>query len=663
MKNTTRQRRHIDKILSYSDCQILGDRYFPHEVIGRSWQRCLNEYGLDPSQPRPARIVTQQILREHQDCVDEFLNVARAGVEQLYEQIAQLGYVVLLSDYRGITVEFLGGKNNVEQLHKAGLYLGADWSEQYAGTSAVGTCIQEQQALTCHRIDHFDSSHISLTCTAAPIKDPSGKLLAVLDISALNSTRMPESQNFALHLTQLYARRIEDAYFLRRCRHSLIFKCDQSRELVQVNGQFLFALDEQGQVLAANTAGRALISPLNIFDQPIASASLPTLLECQWKDILSITYKSKDEVRAFHLSGTQKMLYGMLIEPTTNVPSASQILATQEELVPHLDNLSTDDPAMCKTISLAKRLRNRDMNLLILGETGTGKEVLAQGIHSSSHRSCSAFIAVNCAAIPESLIESELFGYVAGTFTGGRAKGAIGLIQQANNGTLFLDEIGDMPLHLQTRLLRVLAEKQVVPLGALQPINVDIRVLAATHCDLSKLIKEGGFRKDLFYRLNGATLNLPALRSRTDKEYLIQTLLKKINPKMRLRADVMSALLAYKWPGNIRQLVNTLTFVDAICEGKEASMQDLPEEFIVHRYESTEAITSEQSASSTRSPLAELPRTCLNQSNLLSLLQQHRWNISAVAKLMGVSRPTLYRRMAKQKIVQPNDRGISFRPS
>ena len=489
MNNTSQQRRHINTVLSYGGYQARAKSYSPsHEIIGRSWARCLNEYGLDPSQPRQARIVTHQTLREHQDSVDEFLNVARAGVEQLYAQVAGLGYVVLLSDYLGITVQFLGNKHDNEKLHRAGLYLGADWREQYAGTSAVGTCIKEQQALTCHRVDHFDSSHIGLTCTAAPIKDPSGELLAVLDISALHSSRTPDSQNFALHLTLLYARLIEDAYFRRRYRKSLIFKCDQSRELVQVNGQLLFALDEQGDILGANSAARALLSTLNVLDQP--RVSLPSLLECDWRDILSITYNSRDGTRAFRVSGTQQTLFGMLIEPTPNRSSNPDALQAtkQDEPVPALDCLAADDPAMRQTISLAKRLRHRDLSLLILGETGTGKEVLAQAIHASCQRGRNAFMAVNCAAIAESLIESELFGYTPGTFTGGRAKGAKGLIQQASGGTLFLDEIGDMPLHLQTRLLRVLAEGQVLPVGAVKPIEVDIRVLAATHCNIAQLV-------------------------------------------------------------------------------------------------------------------------------------------------------------------------------
>ena len=665
--NNASQRRHIDSILSYGGHQSTTISYAPtHELIGRSWQRCLTEYGLDPSQPRPARIVTHQTLREHQDSVDEFLNVARAGVEQLYTQVCGLGYVLLLSDQRGITVQFLGNKHDDDRLHKAGLYLGADWSEEYSGTSAVGTCIQEQQALTCHRVDHFDSSHISLTCTAAPIKDPSGQLLAVLDISALNSSRTPESQNFALHLTQLYARLIEDAYFLRRYRHSLVFKCDQSRELVQVNGQLLFALDEQGNILAANTAGRALLQQYQPF--PSGTISLPDLLECQWRDILSINYESKDGVRAFRVAGTQQMLYGILIEPGTKSSSqlnVSGVFASQDESVPPLDKLCADDPGMRQTISLAKRLRHRDVSLLILGETGTGKEVLAKAIHATSHRSDQPFMAVNCAAIPESLIESELFGYAPGTFTGGRAKGAKGLIQEADGGTLFLDEIGDMPLHLQSRLLRVLAEGQVLPLGASQPVNIDIRVLAATHCNLTQLIADGRFREDLYYRLNGATLKLPALKARVDKHYLIKLLLQRINPAVRLRADAMSALLAYSWPGNVRQLVNTLTFAEAVCEDGVITVHHLPEECVAGRLDKpafalpmqsltpgySSALASETLSDSVREEEASLSE----QQILINILRQHRWNISAVAQQLGVSRPTVYRRMKKLGVSSPRD--------
>ena len=206
-----------------------------------------------------------------------------------------------------------------------------------------------------------------------------------------------------------------------------------------------------------------------------------------------------------------------------------------------------------------------------------------------------------------------------------------------------------MPQHLQTRLLRVLAEGMVLPLGAVQPVAINIRVLAATHCDLSQRILDGRFREDLFYRLNGATLKLPALNARTDKQYLIQLLLQQINPAVRLRADAMSALLAHAWPGNIRQLKNTLTFAEAVCAGDEIALQHLPEEFI--------ACPSDAPPTSAL-PMAHFaaPSESLGQpTSLVDVLQQHHWNVSAVARVLGVSRPTVYRRMAKQRITQPKN--------
>ncbi|WP_288076229.1 sigma 54-interacting transcriptional regulator, partial [Marinobacter sp.] len=376
---------------------------------------------------------------------------------------------------------------------------------------AVGTCIEEGQALTCHRVDHFDATHISLTCTSAPILDPLGNLLAVLDISALDSPDPHSSQTFALHLTQLYARMIEDAYFLRRYRNQTVFRCDASREFVQVNGQYLFAIDGDGCVEAANTAGRSLMwSHGNGSDTKLTS-----LFECELRDIWSIPYDQDDQVRAFRHCISGNTFFAALIQPriTSTASAPSEALPTDES-VPELDALAADDPVMRRTLGLAKRLRNRDVGLLVLGETGTGKEVLARAIHQSSHRSRRAFVAVNCAAIPESLIESELFGYVAGAFTGARARGMRGMIQQADGGTLFLDDIGDMPLQLQTRLLRVLQEREFERVGGNETIKADVRVITATSRPLEEMIQQDSFRSDLYYRLNVFPLWLPALRER-----------------------------------------------------------------------------------------------------------------------------------------------------
>ncbi len=646
------QRQHIEHIFQLGE-GLEVPQLPAQPTIRRSWLRCLNEYQLDPTQPRPARVVPQQILIEHRESVDELLHVARAGVDQLYQQIAQLGYVLLLTDHRGITVEFRGDPNQDQQLRKAGLYLGADWDERFAGTCAVGTCLHDRQAIICHRQEHFDASHISLTCTAAPIADPQGNVMAVLDISALQSPTQHESQNFSLSLVTLYARMIEDAYFLQRYRDCLMVRLDTSREFVHVNGRGLIAIEENGQVIAANAVGRDLISEHQRRWPPWSAHHTPMLgelFECEIADVLSINSATDDQLRAFRARVDNTIYFISLLEPRRPRP-AQQAQPLASSLPEPLVRLGADDPAMRKVQKLAERLRNEaSVNVLISGETGTGKEVVARALHDSGNRSKGPFIAVNCAAIPEALIESELFGYEPGAFTGGRAKGMRGLIPQAHGGTLFLDEIGDMPLALQTRLLRVLAEREVMPLGANKPEKVDIRVITATHRNIDSMIQQGEFREDLYYRLNGAQLRLPALRDRADKLYVIRRVFDDIiqerasSQSPRLRADAISALLAYAWPGNIRQLKNALAFALATSENEEITVHDLPEQCLSQR------ITRQATP---------LPADAGSDSDhtLLEMLKEQHWNISAVARALGVSRPTIYRQMQRQDIVPPNWQG------
>ncbi|MGM0983421.1 MAG: sigma-54-dependent Fis family transcriptional regulator [Pseudomonadota bacterium] len=663
---TLSQREHIDTIL-----ETLRHPEAENEaaIIERSWRRCIDRYGLDPTHPTPARYVPGDMLREHQDQADALLQVARAGVEQLYRQVAPLGYVVMLTDARGIAVQFLGAKVDQREHQRTGLYLGADWSESYAGTCAVGTCIHERTALTCHHSDHFSAHHIQLTCTAAPIFDPHGQLLAVLDISAYRSPTAKESQTFALQLVKFTAKMIEDAYFLQRYANHAIVCLDRSREFVQINRRYLLAIERDGTLVAANTAGRKL---LRHHEMPLPEAgearsfkawNIQDLLDAQVDEVLAIPQHSNDRVQAFHTRRHREIHFATLIEPPRSAPGTTR--TSRDTSLAPLEALADDDPSMRDTLTRAARLRNEPINILVIGETGTGKERMARALHDSSRRVDQPFVAINCAAMPESLIESELFGHEPGSFTGARSKGMKGLIAQADGGTLFLDEIGDMPLQLQTRLLRVLAEQEVLPIGASRPVKVDLRVVAATHRDLRELIQAGRFREDLFYRLNGASLRLPPLRERADKGYLIRQLFDEINNerdgRARLRGDAMSALLAYPWPGNIRELHNALRFALATCDGDEVVVNDLPEECL-HGQDAHPAASrlTAMGIDNTAGGLdtAAKPRQ-LEQDLLYRALCRHQWNVSAVARELGLSRPTIYRRMKRLGIVPPNHRETS----
>ena len=269
------------------------------------------------------------------------------------------------------------------------------------------------------------------------------------------------------------------------------------------------------------------------------------------------------------------------------------------------------------------------------------------------------FVAINCAAVPETLIESELFGYEAGAFTGAQTKGKKGLIEQADGGTLFLDEIGDMPLMLQARLLRVLAEKEVLRVGAVKPVAVNVCVLAATHQDLAKLVKAGAFREDLYYRLNGAVLRLPALRERKDFDWLVDRLLNadlgRSGQLIRIsQTGARRALRAYEWPGNIRQLANALEFAKALCSAGVIEIADLPD--YVRPMIPDSGPRSEELASGRRACLLG-ERQLRGRSGASKLCSSSISGMCPkVARRLGTARTTIYRRMNKAGLLPPNRR-------
>lgn len=652
------QRDHISRVLSVARSNdVSKDR------IQRSWLRCIEDYDLDPTRPTPAHIIEGSLLREHREQIEEFLLVARTGMEQLYKRVCDLGYVLLLTDGSGVTVDFIGNDRWEGELRRSGLYLGADWSEARAGTCAVGTCIADLSPITCHQIDHFDSSHIALTCNSAPLFDPTGALLGVLDISALSSPSPRESQHLALQLTVMYAKMVEDANFMRFFREAHVLRLGAAWPMVDASSEMLLAFDADGVVVGANNGARRVLragGPSGV-SCALVGSSLDSIFREGCAEVWRIGRTAFANERAALATFDHDVFYAHVIAPSVapNRWSERSQMAEPDVSAPALDRLAGDDPQMQRLIRQAKRLVNKSVCILLHGETGTGKEVVAKALHESSDRCDKPFVAINCAAIPESLIESELFGYTAGAFTGGRSKGMKGLIAQADGGTLFLDEIGDMPIHLQTRLLRVLAEKEVTPLGSDKAQPIRLTVVAASHRDLRKLIAEGLFREDLYYRLCGATLYLPALRMRQDKIYLINRLVAEEAAEMGCEADIdaaaMALLCGHAWPGNVRQLRNVLRFALAVSDSGRIRVSDLPDELmepsrVAHRL-------APQAAAPTAMPsmAASGPRWSEREGEwLLEVLQRHKWCVTAAAEELGLCRATVYRRMKRHGIVPPN---------
>jgi transcriptional regulator with PAS, ATPase and Fis domain len=324
-----------------------------------------------------------------------------------------------------------------------------------------------------------------------------------------------------------------------------------------------------------------------------------------------------------------------------------------------LDGLDTGDPQVASVITKVRKVMGKDIPILIAGETGTGKELFAQAIHNDSPRHQGPFVAVNCASIPDSLIESELFGYEEGAFTGARRKGATGKLLQANGGTLFLDEIGDMPYSLQVRLLRVLQERVVNPLGSTKTIPVDIAIICATHRNLRDMIAQNLFREDLYYRLNGLVVRLPALRDRTDVAVVIEKVLQHESfstphqTPLTVSPDVMALFERCTWPGNFRQLSNLLrTAAAMVDDDREIRREHLPDDFFDDLRDGVPA-SAETSGPRHEGQLppaslvpVDAPLREVETSAVAAALARHGGNVSAAARSLGVSRNFIYRKMA-----------------
>ena len=310
----------------------------------------------------------------------------------------------------------------------------------------------------------------------------------------------------------------------------------------------------------------------------------------------------------------------MVATQSQNQSQNSAVTAKRSPRADALASMSHGDATMRALQQRAAKLAVRHIPILIQGETGSGKEVLARAIHQTCNEG-GRFVAVNCAAIPEHLIESELFGYVANAFTGAARKGRTGLIESAHGGTLFLDEIGDMPLSLQTRLLRVLSENEVVPVGGVDPRRVELRLVSATHQALKTLVAEGRFREDLYYRLNAATLSLPALRERNDFDNLLMGVLADLGGRYkedyRVEPNAWRLLRQYSWPGNLREMRNALDVASALSDDGLIRVRHLPEAI--------------------RKPAAA------NKPDLLRQLEECEGNVSALARRLGVNRSTVHR--------------------
>ena len=623
--------RHAQQVLTVTRGQELSQGPGSDPSIARSWLRCVEDYHLDPALTIAPTVLEHGRLLESRERLRQVLHIAGSEMNSLHQQLSGAGHAVLLTDARGVILNCVTAPSERKIFERAGLWLGADWSEACEGTNGIGTCLVERQSLTIHRDEHFRGRHTGLTCSASPVFDPHGELLAVLDVSSAREAVSRQSQFHTMALVNLSAKMIESCYFLRHFEHHWLLRFHLQAESVGLFSEGLLAFDGEGRICAVNQSALNLLGQLRggLVGQPVEA-----FFDCSLDQLLGRA--SANATASWPLRTRDgRLLFAALRGQPRSVPVP--IIKPQ---APRPLGICVGDPALQNELRKASRVFERDVPLLINGETGCGKEAFAKAVHQGSQRGDKAFVALNCAAIPENLIESELFGYRAGSFTGALKEGMRGKLQQADGGTLFLDEIGDMPLALQTRLLRVLEDRLVVPIGG-EPQAVNVRIISATHRNLLERVADGSFREDLYYRLNGLEVALPPLRERTDKSQLLDFLLAQEagTEPVRLDEPARQALLAFHWPGNLRQLRTVLRTVVALCEGGRVGLEDLPALIRQARPQ------GERVDAPCASPLESAERQAL-----LDALAQQRWHMSHVAEQLGVSRNTLYRKLRKHGI-------------
>jgi sigma-54 dependent transcriptional regulator, acetoin dehydrogenase operon transcriptional activator AcoR len=617
-------------------------------MIEKSRQRSLS-YGLKENDAPDFSHLGQADLALLKEQNRALCSYALPVMDSLYEQIVHTHSMVILTDIRGLVLHTVGDDDFLEKADKVAIRPGAAWSERSKGTNAIGTAIAEGMPTLVHGNEHYLNANHFLTCSAAPIYDQQGEMLGVLDVTGDHRSY----QRHTMALVRMSAQMIENQLFSAAAGNAITLHFHSRPELIGTLMEGIAAFTPGGRFLSANRAAMFQLGlPLaalrthtfsSLFNLPVSTLvdhyrmAAPGFLDLRLHNGARVSARAElrlDSKLLLHAPSPTE-------QGTPRAPAATKPQVRQRP--PRLHELGTGDAKIAAAIDKLNKVLDRDITILLTGETGTGKDLFAQAIHQASAHAHGPFIAVNCASIPETLIESELFGYEDGAFTGARKDGSPGKILQASGGTLFLDEIGDMPLALQGRLLRVLQERSVVPLGGTREIAVNISLVCATNRKLHDLIAAGRFREDLYYRINGLVVKLPPLRERSDLESLIRRMIaaEGKGANYTIAPDVMQQFRRYAWPGNLRQLSNLLrTAVAMAGDKREIRLEHLSDDFLEERagpasQQREEAVPPADAAKLAASQVAAIRRA----------LAAHQGNISATAKTLGISRNTIYRKL------------------
>jgi transcriptional regulator of acetoin/glycerol metabolism len=504
---------------------------------------------------------------------------------------------------------------------------GVLWHETSTGTNAIGTALAERRAVAVRGAEHYFDPHRVLSCYAAPIFDPQGQVMGGLDISGHANI----AHTHALGMVRMAVDQIEHRFFDNAPADCEVLRVHSDSALLGTAREGVLVFRDRC-LIAANRFGLGL---LGLDWLVLGKQRFDELFTARPVQLNNITHLTLLDGRKLHVRS----------EGHAPTPSYPKVIGVPRQSAP---TQNVAEPLVLDTSQQAAQLQaaamlDADIPVLLQGETGVGKEVFARAIHQLSRWRSGPFVAVNCAALPAGLIESELFGYEAGAFTGARKQGSAGLLRQAQGGVLLLDEIGDMPLELQSRLLRVLQERAVSPLGG-QPVALNFALICATHCDLIERVERKQFRADLYYRIAHHCITLPALRECSNRITLINELWSQLcaGALAELPDAVVDSLNRYTWPGNYRQLLGVLRRLKVLAMSRGGAfaltLADLPSDCLLQSRgcEISAHVAAESSA---------ISLAVQQEHSMRAALQASGGNVSAAARRLGISRSTLYRRI------------------
>ncbi len=629
-------------------CEDLGHRGY----IARSHERC-RAYGIDLDRVVSTRILRGPELGRRLDAKRGLIVAAEPFVNQLYGFVKGSGFFAILTDEEGCILKVIGDEDILAKAFSIEMVPGAFMDERSIGTNAMGTALAEGMAVQVSGTEHFVTAYHQWTCSGAPIRDADGRVIGALDLTGNCENVHSHTLGMVVAATDAIGKLLR----IERINEELSLSKQYAETIIDSLSAGIVTADLRGTVVTASNSSAAMfgyeaaeLRRMNVADLVEGwdriRESLIARHPFQEEDLAVNARRNRlrFSVSAYPLVGpggeTRNAV--LVFKELRRVRKlANKILGRQA--IYTFDKILGADENFVRVVDFAKKAADSRSTVLILGESGTGKELFAQAIHNASDRREESFVAINCGALPRTLIESELFGYEEGAFTGAKRSGQPGKFEIADGGTVFLDEIGEMPIDLQTRLLRVIEEGTVCRVGGDHDIPVNVRVVAATNKDLREEVERGNFRKDLYYRLNVLPLELPPLRERKGDiplllDYFMRRISRKLNKKpVRLPESGLRALIDYEWPGNVRELEN---YIELLINAEGVVPVPARRGAEKSRTIIVPAAFGGSKADEGRMTLEELERRHIERT-----LRSYRGNMSGAARALGIGRTTLYRKI------------------